>query len=159
MGLDIIVETTYDDVFTNLQFVDVDLIKNVSWLKNLLEAKDPEARVHCRPGSYSGLKIVREQYEKLKNSQGLKPFDFKTSHLVNHSDCDGWYLPEEFDFPIWQGEVSIGSSFQLLRELEELQEIRESLNDDLPCSWGHSWDELYIAACASVVSEAPIHFK
>lgn len=42
------------------------------------------------------------------------------SHLCNHSDADGAYLPVRFPLPLWVGRTSFGSTFELLRELEQI---------------------------------------
>lgn len=65
----------------------------------------------------------------------LKIYDeeLKTNfpHLIDHSDCDGYYIPVEFSTPVWIKPseidiedddssmlISIGSSINLLKELE-----------------------------------------
>ena len=41
------------------------------------------------------------------------------SHLICHSDCDGYYVPVEFGDPLYLDAGSVGSSHALLRELRE----------------------------------------
>jgi hypothetical protein len=56
-------------------------------------------------------------------------------HLIDHSDCDGYYIPCSFDTPIWINPseigmeedhedltISVGSSEKLLKELEKINE-------------------------------------
>jgi hypothetical protein len=45
-----------------------------------------------------------------------------SSHLICHSDCDGYYVPVDFDDPIFLDGGAVGSSQQLLRELQEVAE-------------------------------------
>jgi hypothetical protein len=41
------------------------------------------------------------------------------SHLICHSDCDGYYVPVDFGDPLYLDAGSVGSSQRLLRELRE----------------------------------------
>lgn len=57
----------------------------------------------------------------------------KFKHLIDHSDCDGYYIPCHFDEPMWIHPselnmtdydedlmISVGSSYKLMEELENL---------------------------------------
>ena len=92
------------------------------------------------------------------------PIDDQTraSHLVNHSDCEGYYLPDDFPEPQWirttgerESALSVGSSVRLLSELTELLESK----DEWPDEFGWRWDALFVAAIASVVSRSVIVFS
>jgi hypothetical protein len=76
--------------------------------------------------------------------------------LIWHSDAEGWYLPDDFQMPIMQNDLSIGSSVRLLAELEELCPDRSVIPDDF--DWDLAWDAVYLAAVASVVTGTPIEF-
>lgn len=45
--------------------------------------------------------------------------DGENSHLCNHSDCDGVYLPIDFAKPFWIGRLSVGSVVRLRAELHQ----------------------------------------
>ena len=85
------------------------------------------------------------------------------SNLIHHSDSDGWYLPEKM-MPIFAGEirkdnaisqdVSIGSSFGLLSELESMI----GSDDVLVGPVKETFDELFICAVASIASMEPMKF-
>ena len=116
----------------------------------------------CRPGGYSGLHLVRVAYAKLKGwpvnwdrhggTVNVAACEAALeSHLVNHSDCDGWYLPDTFEHPN-VGSVSIGSSRKLVAELMELD--RKTMDERT----GESWDVVFVAAVLSAFGGQPIKF-
>ena len=161
MGLDIRVRVTADEVLENLAS-----LKNFEMQAkavDLLENMGPEL-ICVRPGSYSGLHDVRVSYGRL-HGRNLFPAElskvFPNSHLINHSDCDGWYLPDDFVDPVWiqEGLLSVGSSQALLREVWEL-------HGKMPLLWEsiyvdgvvYAWEAVFIAAVASVVTRTPIEF-
>ena len=80
---------------------------------------------------------------------------------VNHSDCDGHYLPTNFDKPICNEDLSVGSSVQLLKELREIE--RQWIVDGLALhkdkGLQYVWDCLYLAALASVSCKRTIYFE
>jgi hypothetical protein len=119
------------------------------------------AKIQTRPGSYHGVHCIRCLYAKLKgwpvekNETVLMEGDCpaRTSHLINHSDCEDFYVPAKFAAPIWHEGTSIGSSQRLLDELREIEHVEKDENQQ----W--AWDALYIAALASVTCHACIHFE
>lgn len=173
MGLDIEVDATVAQVHDRLMEkhryakgeqadrIGMDLIH-----LGMLEQEqlyDRRKSISTRPGSYSGLHVVRGEYAKL---QGW-PVDAKGhaishaeeltqySHLINHSDCDGCYVPYDFEKPIWtDNELSIGSSVRLLEELREL-ESRLPLMDQYT---REAWGAVYLPALASVTLRTMILF-
>lgn len=110
--------------------------------------------------------------------------DTKFLHLIDHSDCDGYYIPCEFETPIWiepaeigmkDNEdilISVGSTNKLLKELEMLNEhlqidvnviddlesfSEKILDDDLEyVKW--AWAVLYYMCKASIEHRQPIIF-
>lgn len=46
--------------------------------------------------------------------------DWMDLHLLSHSDCDGFYVPVDMDYPLLHGDAMVGSSHALLRELERV---------------------------------------
>ena len=101
------------------------------------------------------------------------------SHLLCHSDCEGLYIPVNFDEPIFDDEVPtgmLGSSQGLLRELIEVApHIGIELIDDRPTPaclaevreiadsgpfWRERvvWDTLFEAATLSIEHRTAIVF-
>ncbi len=163
MGLDIHCNVSVKEVRDGLKYSDAQINHPELALK-LLDALSPDDTIHTRPGSYYGLHAIRDQFIKLKGlppepginerDQGI-PEAHLQYHLLSHSDCDGWYLPNDFAEPIWTPEhLSIGSSVRLLAELQELELLRAKEG----CEWGGRWDAVYIQAVASVVTRTPILF-
>ncbi|MCB1602339.1 MAG: hypothetical protein KDI66_20135 [Xanthomonadales bacterium] len=94
----------------------------------------------CVGFPYSFLHYLRRVYARLKLGKPAKPvggddiskedeadidkvFSRGDSHLLYHSDCDGFYVPLDFPRPIEDDRVlggSIGSTPGLLRELVEI---------------------------------------
>ncbi len=163
MGLDITVNVTAEEVREGLEDSDCG-VKHPEVARKLLERFADDEKIHVRPGSYSGLHVVRDQFIRLKKLDpepttaainAAMPESHLEYHLLNHCDAEGWYLPDDFSTPAWADGVSIGSSVRLLAELEELEIERGKQPDD---GWGSRWDAVYIAAVASVVTNTPIHF-
>lgn len=162
MGLDISVSVNPKALIDNLE------LNGESWGVNHPETAialiksicGNEDTVHTRPGSYSGLHALRDAFIKFKNIEVPEMQTVHESHrkyhLLNHSDCDGWYLPDDFEEVIFTHDVCVGSSYALLRELQEMELERAKLPDEY--NWGRPWDHLYVAAVASVVSGQPISF-
>lgn len=120
--------------------------------------------------------------EATKDEALLKLYDGETGtsfpHLIDHSDCDGYYLPVSFNDPIWidkDGEdevISVGSTVKLLQELryinkhlqvdpdltENLETLSEGLvSDDLEFEkW--AWAVLYAMCLRSLELNLPIIF-
>jgi hypothetical protein len=171
MGLDIRVNVTWSDlsreIHNRLGFASDDekkqLDRDSQRLTEMLgNVQDQDLAISTRPGSYHGIHRVRVMYAKFKGwpctdretvvmLEGDCPA--RASHLVNHSDCDGLYLPTKFDTPIWHEGVSIGSSPRLLDELREIEHVEKGENQQ----W--AWDAIYVAALASVLCRAAIHFE
>lgn len=170
MGLDISVNVTVKEVLQALKYDDCgvkDRAHAIEILANGYEDEDDD--IHSGQ-SYSGIHKVRVAYSILKgwplqnNGRHADPAASANSHLCNHEDNQGWYLPEDFTEPAWIPEgivsTSVGSSVRLLAELEELQETRKALARGAfeGMTWGWEWDNIYIAAVASVVCRTPIKF-
>jgi len=104
-------------------------------------------------------------------------------HIINHSDCEGFYLPVDFEFPVFfesgdelEGLVSVGSSVRLSSELKELApELFETSGKTdvrslaLPNHYFREdrsdigrakdvWSKLYLLSEASIKQNLPIHF-
>ncbi len=167
MGLDISVNVLAKAVREALKYSDFGVKHPEAALKLITEDRHPDDDIiHTRPGSYSGLHRVRAAYIAIKGldqepkvtdeNRGI-PESHKSSHLLNHSDCEGWYLPDDFSEIFWYDQITIGSSVRLLSELEDMELERAKL-PSAPYNWGHSWDQVYIAAVASVVCRQPIKF-
>lgn len=164
MGLDIRVNVTVAQMRKNLSKLD-NGIQQSEALRIMLNMDDDKTIV-TQPGSYRGLHVVREVYAEMREwpeySTAL-PFNeaHSSSHLMNHSDCDGWYLPERFDLPQWiprsegKDSISVGSSYKLLEELTSMLAAK----DKWPESLHWRWDAVFIAAVASVVCHCPIEFS
>jgi hypothetical protein len=79
--------------------------------------------------SYSGFEDFRRWVRAQPNAEQ------RYRHLLEHSDCDGFYLPVDFPSPLqrvprsgmlgtlFPRRLSIGSSNRLLRELDELKAL------------------------------------
>lgn len=157
MGLDITVRCDVNDVIENLSYHKE--INQTEALRVLTPFKDKNC-IDSRPGSYGGLHRVREAFTRI-NSHEIYDVStrqkFKKSwerfHLLNHSDAEGWYLPEDWGIqnPLWINNTSIGSSYNLMKELETMI---GKIHPDI--QW--SWDAIYVAAVASVLSNNPIKF-
>lgn len=162
MGLDIIVRVKVSEVRDCVGELESTLQEREAM--RILDTMPMDRNVSTRPGSYSGLHAVRCEYAKLKGWATSGTFvaisdESKASHLINHSDCDGYYMPDEFIEPQWlatsQGHnISLGSSVRLLDELTELMAVK----DRWPDGFQRRWDAVFIAAVASVVSGQPIIF-
>lgn len=160
MGLDITVQCTPAEALERIddQGAQPELRRAFVDACAALKLKDDE-EINTRPGSYHGLHVLRTAYAKHK---GVNVGDSHTewqadgvlpdSHLVWHSDCEGWYIPDDFHSPVEVGTGWIGSSARLLAELRELN--RERLSDDL--RW--RYDAVFVAAVASVACDVPIKF-
>ena len=117
----------------------------------------PGSKISTHPGSYAGIHRVRAVYSELKgvsrqSFNDVLPKELHGSHLCNHSDCDGWYLPDDFSEPIWQDSLSIGCSQKLLAELWEIR-------GEPVAHCKHEWESVFIAAVASVVTRTAIEFS
>jgi hypothetical protein len=99
------------------------------------------------------------------------------SHLLSHSDCEGYYAPADFDLPLCDDRLPggfLGSSRRLLAELEQ---VAPALGIGLPLSAGARaaleqvgeddplyrekmvWYTLYEATRASVAQETLVVFS
>lgn len=166
MGLDIHVDVLAGDILTEIDDWKDDAQRREA--RRVFCEMEPNQPIHVRTGSYHGLHLLRQQYAKLKgwpiDDEYHVPIYSETqnSHLVNHSDCEGYYLPDDFPEPQWitssaeNGfQLSVGSSVRLLAELSELLTVR----DNWPEDFGWRWDNLFAAAFASVVSRRVIRFS
>lgn len=157
MGLDISVNATPNGVIESLEGGRTEL--DTAHIRRIANGA-MDQRINTRPGSYSGIHRVRALYAKHRGwpleEGGRYPTeteDSAKSHLCSHSDCDGWYLPDDFHDPIWTGDnVSIGSSVRLLSELREIENVPKDEYQQ------YSWDAVYLAALASVACRTPIKF-
>lgn len=162
MGLSIHVSVKAQEVIDELDFWD-NVLQQREGLRILSEL-DPDKELSVYPGSYAGLHVVRVQYALLRgwatDGYHVEINDqTRGSHLINHSDCEGWYLPEDFVEPQWLAtgktySVSLGSSDRLLSELCEMLASKDKWSER--CQ--HSWDAVFIAALASVVTRNAIKF-
>lgn len=164
MGLDISVNVSPAEILEGLKYDDCG-VKHPETARRILETMQSKNTISTRTGSYSGLHVLRKLYTNLKGlmpeplgqaNAGI-PTNHDNYHLLNHCDATGWYLPDDFESPVWAGNTSIGSSIRLLAELEELELERANQPND-NTGWGWRWDALYIAAVASVVCRCPIKF-
>jgi hypothetical protein len=165
MGLDIKVFTTVGEVRACLDDLENDLQKNEA-LRILDKHQDDDSQIWSAPGSYSGLHVVRTEYAKLKGwpiedgrYASADSKESKRSHLINHGDSEGYYLPFDFPEPVWINTgkdyaISVGSSDRLLSELCELLAVK----DKWPEGFQYRWDAVFIAAVSSVACRAPIEF-
>ena len=129
-----------------------------------------DSAIVFHPGGYSGLHTLRAEYARVKrlkfvSNPGSTDIDYKDkdvrkSHLLNHSDSDGWYIPEEFPDPILllksgtaNDYLSIGSSNRLLAELMEISATLFELQGAQEI-----WDGVFLCAAASVLTRTPIEF-
>lgn len=134
--------------------------------------------VDYRIGSYSALHILRRfaakqdgwdgdrykaahGYKSYESMDGLYDDDYylgrsKFPHLIDHSDCEGYYLPIDFEKPFFHKELSsVGSSVRLKAELETLKPDIDSKGGDYEKKL---WDKMYSLACESVKHRLPIVF-
>lgn len=155
MGLDITVDVKVAGVCSNRTSDELSLFQSARAECGL----GMDDYIHVRPGSYSGVHRLRMAYARMKGVDvGESMTDWQNSsilpesHLVQHSDCDGWYLPDDFLTPILENGISVGSSVRLLAEIMEIP--RDSLLD----LERHAWNCLFVAAFASVATYTPIKF-
>lgn len=134
-------------------------------LERGLRVLDGRKDTGTRPGSYAGIHVVRCAYARHRgwplDESGRHPHyaHCEKSHLCNHSDCDGVYIPEDFAEPIWTPEkLSIGSSWRLLCELWEIVGWRDAEPERSNAGHGWRWDELYLPAIVSVCCQTVIRF-
>lgn len=136
--------------------------------------------INVRIGNYSALHVLRRfaaeidgwDKEKYRTQQdiskcndtmnGLYDYDYylrksKFKHLIDHSDCEGYYLPFDFETPGVTNDKnhSIGSSVRLKHELEE---IMDAINETNNLEIETIWDRIYELACLSVQHQLPIEF-
>jgi len=89
-------------------------------------------RAHCDSFPYSFLHYLRRCYALLREGKPITVAEDadddlveelsidSSSHLLCHSDAEGYYVPVDFDEPLFSDEESIGSSQRLLAELREV---------------------------------------
>ncbi|MGV9662911.1 hypothetical protein [Nocardia niigatensis] len=79
------------------------------------------ARAHVYPDQ--PLKLVESEEDHRAADEAIEKLGYTlASHLICHSDCEGYYLPIEFDEPLYEEDLDIdgglvGSTPALLREL------------------------------------------
>lgn len=151
MGLVLRVPATPDDVRRELSgrtFTEMapEAIRILDWL-------DPESThgndcISLSVGGYSGMHRLRAVAEESGQD---------CPHLQDHSDCDGWYLPENFVNPVMVPDAvpgklptSIGSSRRLLTELWSIR------NQAKEAGYSHEWSCFFICAVASVAMHVPV---
>jgi hypothetical protein len=154
MGLDIIVDASVQDVLDGIEAEHEERFR-----KSLAILPDMPNRIQTRPGSYAGLHRLRVAYCTFMawplDETGFHakiPGPAEESHLCNHSDCEGWYLPDMFENPVWADETSIGSSDKLLEELLEM-------DDAAIAGVEYEWASMFVAAVASVTCGKVIKFS
>lgn len=164
MGLDIKTFCTVADLRNCIDECDDQLQKNEA-IRCLEKADDADV-LWTAPGSYSGLHVVRTQYARLKgwpiderSNRYISGGPAEKSHLINHCDAEGYYLPWDFPEPQWidtgRGHaLAVGSSNRLLSEVMELLSVKEQW----PEGFQYRWDAVFLAAFASVLMDAPIQF-
>jgi len=178
----------------------------VDWNEEILDDNiNDKDRIFCeRIGNYNLIHHLRRyalhievngkppldcSEDPCKDELLLKIYDdeLKTSfpHLIDHSDCDGYYIPVEFPKPIWikpseidiEEEVdnpliSIGSTINLLKELETINKYLQVNIDDLENLENYSeritgdnnefvkwcWGVLYQMSTNSIKFSQPIIF-
>ena len=110
-----------------------------------------ESRAACSSFPYSFLHYLRRVYAHAKRDQSwrAKPLEngedptrdavldeeifMFESHLLNHSDAEGYYVPQDFEDVIYDDTIPggmIGSSQQLLRELVRVAPALQIALDD-----------------------------
>ena len=164
MGLDISVNVKVGEALEEIRSDwENELQKNEAI--RILEEMGQYEMLSTKTGSYAGLHVLRREYARMKTwtdystEKDLTPRHL-ASHLLNHSDCDGWYLPEKFDSPVWcesdgdKYHVSIGSSYRLLEELCEMLAHKDQWPEDI--QW--RWDALFVVAIASSATRTPVEF-
>jgi hypothetical protein len=161
-------------------------------------------RPHIDAFPYSTIHYLRRAYAlayehpdqqpvKPVGGEGLEAYDalvadlstMFSSHLLCHSDCEGWYLPVDFEDPLFapeelgiSGAGMLGSSYGLLRELRqvapyigirleadgslsdaEAKRIYEEAAEDGP-TWHEltAWLTLHEMARVSIKHRTAIHF-
>jgi hypothetical protein len=114
--------------------------------------------------------VLTREYERL----------IPDSHLINHADNEGFYVPQDFPVPLVaeEGQVRgdiIGSSYALLRELQEVApvigiildggELADETADLLAAEAEHPfatermvWFTLFEAARQSIAQQSAITF-
>lgn len=160
MGLDISVNVTGQELWDALEDMGADE-RDKAIARAWLDDGDTrlQEKINTRTGSYGGLHILRRAYANMKGwplvEGQMGAFypgeESNGSHLCNHSDCDGWYLPDTFDPPTHN--PSVGSGPRLREELRELMAVIDEKHEDY-------WRliALYIPALACVYCRAPIDF-
>ncbi len=102
----------------------------------LLRTYAAHVAAHGRPPDESNKFIIGPELNQMYN--GERPYEPFT-HLIDHSDADGWYLPQNFSTPLALEatrpdsdttlRIDIGSSPALLRELDELNRFLKMPGD------------------------------
>lgn len=159
MGLDAMVYAKLEDIY------DPELKEEVKYV--LRQERGTRYNISLRIGSYAALHYLRNFYTMVYSDINKKRPDVDKTHLLNHSDCDGYYIDWEFSKVIWTDEhLSIGSSTKLLQELEFLKEYVEGLPENgeeeelIEGTETIKWvfKALYLLARVSVDTNAPLVF-
>lgn len=127
-----------------------------------LEGEPPKTTLDGK-GHYPTLKRIYDGTDSSKRFQ----------HLINHSDCGGYYIPIEFAEPVLLERRSftlgtdgpVGSSQKLLSELDEINKylnvvgdygqvergsVEQTIRDDPWASEKHAWSVLHWLARESI---------
>lgn len=109
---------TIADVLRELYFVDLDLTvpRDDEGLAEEFGTADDLWELRRIAAESKG--HTTEEYQ-----EGEVPPGFLFNHLINHADDSGYYLPVEFPQAFVLEETSLGSSVELLKELDELAPV------------------------------------
>ncbi|TCO58455.1 hypothetical protein [Actinocrispum wychmicini] len=118
----------------------------ITWAEPDATADLPSSRARLVGFGYSTVHYLRRVYalqarddevtpvppgEELDDEPEDEEIYNLSSHLVCHSDCDGYYIPVDFDDPLYLDTGSVGSSQRLLRELADCaRHIGITLSED-----------------------------
>lgn len=134
MGLDITVGMPDRRQKYNQQFIS--LFNKIAEENDSTIRFDASRKPYHKPvlevnmGGYDSLHYLRLQAARIDVVDAAKEtlykdaflVQYQNQHLINHEDNQGYYIPVDFDEPVWTDlpEQSIGSSVQLDQELDRV---------------------------------------
>jgi len=141
--------------------------KDIAHVVRMVESAlvDQDDIISVSVGCYSNLPDLRRAYAKHRgmkvDADHYPVFEGEAvmTHLINHSDCSGYYVPCRFGLPVLTNDLSVGSSLALLEELRYLEGVDGALDEGKKPDLRHPWDCLYIAALASTLCREVIYFE